>query len=82
MPFVNPVTINGLACPVVVLAGVPLEVTVYDNIGEPPFETGGVKLTVACIFPSVAVTLGSITPGTPGTTAAMAVVAGLVFVPE
>jgi len=43
----------GLDGPVaVMLAG--LEVTVYVVIELPPFEAGGVKLTVACAFPAVA----------------------------
>ena len=33
----------------------PLEVTVYEVIAEPPFETGGVKVIVACPLPAVAV---------------------------
>ena len=39
------------------------EVTVYNVIGLPPLETGGVKLTVACALPAFAVT----PPGAPGT---------------
>jgi hypothetical protein len=47
VPFVKPVTVIGLDAPVaVMLPG--LEVTVYDVIALPPFEAGGVKLTVAC----------------------------------
>ena len=47
VPFVSPVRIIGLDAPVaVMLPG--LEVTVYEVIGLPPFEAGGVKLTVAC----------------------------------
>lgn len=46
---------SGLAEPVAVLFS-GLEVTVYDVIGEPPVLAGAVKLTVACVFPAVAVT--------------------------
>ena len=47
MPFVRPDAVIGLDEPVaVMLPG--LDVTVYDVIGLPPFEAGGVKLTVAC----------------------------------
>ena len=56
MPFVSPVTVIGLPVPVAVLAGVPLDVTVYNVIVAPPFDAGGVKLTVACAFPLTAVT--------------------------
>ena len=41
-----------------------LEVAVYDVIGVPPLDAGAVKLTVACIFPAVAVPI----VGAPGTT--------------
>ena len=41
------------------------EVTVYDVIGEPPPDAGGVNVTVACVFPAVA---GPIVGG-PGTAA-------------
>jgi hypothetical protein len=32
-----------------------VEVTVYPVMVLPPLETGGVKVTVACVFPAVAV---------------------------
>ena len=41
------------------------DVTVYDVIALPPFEAGGVKLTVACALPAVAVPI----VGAPGTVA-------------
>jgi hypothetical protein len=45
VPFDNPVTTIGLAAPVAVAP--PGEaVTVYEVIAAPPFEAGGVKLTV------------------------------------
>jgi hypothetical protein len=54
----------GLDAPVaVMLPG--LEVTVYEVIALPPFEAGGVKLTVACALPAVAVPI----VGAPGTVA-------------
>lgn len=53
MPFVNPVTSNGLAAPVAV-SPPGLDVTVYAVIGLPPFETGAVKLTVAVVLPATA----------------------------
>jgi hypothetical protein len=64
VPFVSPVTVTGLVAPV---AEMPpgLEVTVYVVIAAPPEDAGGVKLTVACAFPAVAVT----PVGAPGTTA-------------
>ena len=47
VPFVKPVTVIGLDAPdAVMLPG--LEVTVYEVMGLPPFEAGGVKVTVAC----------------------------------
>ena len=64
MPFVSPVTVIGLDPPVaVMLPG--LDVTVYEVTGLPPFEAGGVKLTVACALPTVAVPI----VGAPGTVA-------------
>jgi hypothetical protein len=64
MPFVSPVTVMGLDAPVaVMLPG--LEVTVYEVIALPPFEAGGVKLTVAWALPAVAVPI----VGAPGTVA-------------
>ena len=59
----SPDTVIGLAVP---LAVVPpgLDVTVYDVIGLPPSEAGGVKLTVACEGP---VTAAVPMVGAPGT---------------
>ena len=55
MPFVNPVTVSGLADPDAVCP--PGEdVTVYDVIAAPPFDAGSLKVTVACPFPAVAAT--------------------------
>ena len=39
------------------------DVTVYDVIGDPPLEAGGVNLTVACPLPGVAAPI----VGAPGT---------------
>ena len=52
--MVSPVTVSGLAVPV---AEKPpaVEYTVYEVIGLPPFDTGGEKVTVACLTPAVAV---------------------------
>jgi hypothetical protein len=62
----------GLDAPVAVkLPG--LEVTVYEVIALPPFEAGGVKLTVACWLPAVAVTA----VGAPGTVAGVTLLEGL-----
>lgn len=61
VPFVNPVTVNGLDAPVAVFPP-GLEVTVYEVIARPPFEAGAVKLTVAAEFPATAAP----TVGTPG----------------
>ncbi len=55
MPLVNPVTVNGEPAPVAVRPP-GLLVTVKPVIGEPPVLAGGVKLTVAWVFPAVAVT--------------------------
>jgi hypothetical protein len=48
------------------------DVTVYDVITLPPFDTGGVKLTVACPLPLTAVTA----VGAPGTVAGVTVLDG------
>jgi len=48
------------------------DVTVYDVIGEPPPETGGVNVTVACEFPAVAVPI----VGGPGTAAGVTLFEG------
>ena len=54
MPFVNPETVIGEAGPVAMI-GPGVQLTVYDVIGEPPSEAGGVKLTVAIPLPGIAV---------------------------
>ena len=72
MPFVSPVTVIGLDAPVAeMLAG--LDVTMYEVMGLPPFAAGGVKLTVACALPAVAVT----PVGAPGTVAGVTLLEGL-----
>ena len=62
LPLPSPVTVMGEADP---LALTPAgdDVTVYDVIGEPPLEAGGVNVTVACLLPAVAVPI----VGAPGT---------------
>ena len=52
VPLVSPTTVIGLAPPVAVIPP-GLDVTLYDVIALPPFEAGGVKLTVACALPAV-----------------------------
>ena len=61
VPLTSPVTVIGLADPV---ANIPpgIEVTVYVTIAEPPSLAGGVNVTVACVFPAVAVPI----TGAPG----------------
>ena len=54
----------GLALPVAVRPP-GLDVTRYDVIALPPFDAGGVKLTVACALPALAVPI----VGAPGTVA-------------
>ena len=41
------------------------DVAVYEVIGDPPFEAGGVKVTAACALPAAATT----SVGGPGTAA-------------
>src|SRR4051794_5089833 len=54
VPLVSPLTMMGEAVPPALLP--PGEdVTVYEVMGEPPFEPGGVNVTVACALPAVAV---------------------------
>ena len=48
------------------------DVTVYDVIGEPPLEAGGVNVTVACPTPAVAVPI----VGGPGTAAGVTLFEG------
>jgi hypothetical protein len=54
VPFVSPVTDNGLVVPVAVKPP-GLDVAVYDVIGPEPVDTGAVKGTVARALPAVAV---------------------------
>nr|WP_263864072.1 hypothetical protein [Paenibacillus lycopersici] len=64
VPFVNPVTVIGLAVVLVSVTFPGLDVTVYSVIALPPSLAGAVKLTVAVPFPAIAVTpVGA--PGTP-----------------
>ncbi|GKS13454.1 hypothetical protein YDYSY3_44540 [Paenibacillus chitinolyticus] len=56
VPFVNPVTMTGLAVVLVPLNPPGLDVTVYSVIALPPSLAGASKLTVACPLPAVAVT--------------------------
>ena len=67
VPFVRPVTMCVVAVVPALLSTPPagVEVTVYPVIALPPLLTGGVKLTLACAFPPVAVT----EVGAPGTVA-------------
>ncbi len=65
VPFVRPVTVIGDEPPVAVIP--VFEVTVYVVIAEPPFETGGVKVTVAWPLPDTAL----IDVGAPGTVTGM-----------
>ena len=48
------------------------DVTVYEVIGEPPFEAGGVNVTVACALPAVAMPI----VGGPGTAAGVTLFVG------
>jgi len=54
VPLASPVTVIGDAGPVAVTPPGD-EVTVYEVIGEPPIDTGAVKVTMACALPPVAV---------------------------
>lgn len=54
VPFVSPVTTIGLPAPDAVKAP-GVDVTVYEVIGLPPLDAGGLKLTVAWPLPAVAV---------------------------
>jgi len=71
MPLVSPFTVMGDAGPLALMP--PGEaVAVYDVIGEPPLEAGGVNVTVACVFPAVAVPI----VGGPGTAAGVTLFVG------
>ncbi|GAA3406273.1 hypothetical protein GCM10020370_32660 [Paenibacillus hodogayensis] len=63
VPYVNPVTVTGLAVVLVPVIPPGLDVTVYSVIALPPSLAGASKLTVACLLPAVAVTF----VGAPGT---------------
>lgn len=54
VPFVRPVTVIGDAVPDAVIPPGD-DVTVYPVMADPPFDAGGVKVTVACALPAVAV---------------------------
>jgi hypothetical protein len=62
MPFIKPVTTSGLPGPVAESSPGD-EVTVYDAIAAPPFDAGGLKLTLASPLPGTADT----PVGAPGT---------------
>jgi len=66
--LVRPVTVIGLPEAVAVLPPGE-EVAVYWVIGLPPLDDGAVNVTVACVFPAVAVPI----VGGPGTVAAVGV---------
>jgi hypothetical protein len=63
VPLVRPVTVHGDEAHVPVCP--PDDVAVYEMIAAPPLLAGGVKLTVACALPAVAVPM----VGAPGTVA-------------
>ena len=67
VPLVRPVTVIGDPAE---LALMPpgFDVAVYEVIGEPPSDAGGVNVTVACALPAVAVPM----VGAPGTAAGVA----------
>ena len=67
--MVSPVTVMGEAAPVALRAP---QVAVYEVIGEPPLEAGGVNETAACAFPAVAVPI----VGAPGTVARVTLLEG------
>jgi hypothetical protein len=52
------------------------DVAVYPVIAEPPLDAGAVKLTIACAFPAVAVTLVGASGTVDGVTTAEANEAG------
>ena len=69
-PLVRPATVMGDAAPLALMPPGE-ELAVYDVIGEPPLETGGVNVIVACPFPAVAVPM----MGAPGTAPGVALTA-------
>ena len=68
----SPFTVMGLDVPVAVLPP-GFAVTLYEIMGLPPSEVGGVKVTVAWAFPAVAVPI----VGAPGTVAGVTLFEGL-----
>ena len=71
VPLARPPTVIGEAGPLAVRPPGD-EVTVYDVIGVPPLEAGGVNATVACALPAVATTL----VGAPGNAAGVTLFEG------
>lgn len=67
VPLVNPVTVHGDAAQVPVMP-LGILVAVYEVMALPPLLVGGVKVTLACASPAVAVPM----VGAPGTTPPMA----------
>jgi hypothetical protein len=63
VPLVRPVTMQGDVVQVPEM--LELEVAVYEVIAEPPLKAGAVKVTVAWVFPAVAVPMA----GASGTSA-------------
>jgi len=64
VPLARPPTVMGDAAPLAVIPAGD-DVTVYDVMGEPPFDTGAVNVTVACALPAAALPM----VGAPGTAA-------------
>ena len=77
VPFVSPPIVIGLAEPLAVLPPGD-DVTVYDVIGEPPFEAGAAKDTVAAPLLAVAETA----VGAPGTVITVTGNAALAVLPR
>jgi len=71
VPLARPPTVIGEAGPVALMPPGD-DVTVYDVIGVPPLEMGGVNATVACALPAVATT----PVGLPGNAAGMTLFEG------
>jgi hypothetical protein len=67
VPLASPVTVIGEAGPLAVNPPGD-EVTVYDVIGVPPLERGGVNVTVACALPAEATTFVGIPGNAAGVT--------------
>src|SRR4051812_28940199 len=80
VPLVRPPTVMGEAAPLALIA--PGEdVTVYEVIGEPPFEAGGVNATLACAPPATAVPIAGASGTAAGVTLFDGVDAGPVPMP-